>query len=121
MLNIFYVYKCVIVIFKMISVTKSASVQLKRVLGSHAYMFFGAKGGGCNGFKYELKPVDHASDSDEVVCVDDIPFVLCGKSIFLYIGTTIDWKTDTMGQRFVFENPSSSGSCGCGATFSVDD
>ena len=86
----------------MISVTKSASVQLKRVLGSHAYMFFGAKGGGCNGFKYELKPVDHASDSDEVVCVDDIPFVLCGKSIFLYIGTTIDWKNGHHGTTICF-------------------
>jgi len=45
---------------------------------------------------------------------------MCGKSTFLYIGTTIDWKEDYMGNRFDFTNPASTGTCGCGSTFSVD-
>lgn len=104
----------------MISITKAAQKPLKRVLGTHKAIFFGAKGGGCNGFQYDLKPTNHIEKTDEVVSIDNIPFVLCGKSTFLFIGTTIDWKEDYMGSRFEFENPSSSGTCGCGATFSVD-
>jgi len=46
--------------------------------------------------------------------------IVCGKSMFLVIGTEIDWKEDYMGSRFEFNNPNAKGMCGCGSTFSVD-
>ena len=103
----------------MISVTKSAIPQLKRVLGKSKFIMFGAKGGGCNGFEYILEPVETRSDKDElVVAAESLPILVCGSSMFLIMGTEIDWKEDVMGQRFEFTNPSASGTCGCGATFS---
>lgn len=35
------------------------------------------------------------------------------------LGTEIDWKEDTTGSRFVFDNPNANSMCGCGATFST--
>jgi iron-sulfur cluster assembly accessory protein len=93
---------------------------LKRILGGNKYILFGAKGGGCNGFEYILSPVDTRSDNDELVIVSDIPILVCHKSMFLIMGTEIHWKEDMMGQCFEFTNPSASGTCGCGATFSVN-
>jgi len=106
----------------MINLTKAAIPHIKRILGSHKAIFFGVKGGGCNGFEYVLKPTNEVNgeNMDDLVSIEKIPFVMCGKSTFLYIGTTIDWKEDYMGNRFDFTNPASTGTCGCGSTFSVD-
>jgi iron-sulfur cluster insertion protein len=34
-------------------------------------------------------------------------------------GSEIDYKEELMGSSFVINNPNSSGSCGCGRSFSV--
>jgi len=44
---------------------------------------------------------------------------VCNKSLFYLIGTHIEWKEDIMGNRFNFVNPNSTGTCGCGETFSI--
>ena len=107
----------------MIKATAAAIPQLKRILGASKALFFGAIGGGCNGFKYILKPTDivDGTNHDELVSVGGVPMVLCGKSMMLILGTEIDWTEDHMGSRFEFNNPVSSGQCGCGATFSVPE
>ena len=35
------------------------------------------------------------------------------------IGSRMDWKEDDFAAGFVFENPNSKGSCGCGESFTV--
>jgi iron-sulfur cluster assembly accessory protein len=104
----------------MITATAAALPHLRRVLGSYSALFFGAKGGGCAGFKYRLEPTSREPAAlDERVDLDGVPVLVCGKSGWLVVGTEIDWTEDTMGARFTFTNPNSSGGCGCGATFSA--
>ena len=103
----------------MITITKRAIPILKNILGTHKAIFFGAKSGGCSGFKYLLKPTNEIDEKDEVINISGMPFAICGRSQFLIIGTEIDWKEDYMGQRFDFINPLANGTCGCGSTFSV--
>ena len=98
---------------------KAAVPQLKNILKNNKYIFFGIKGGGCNGFKYILKPINKIDKKDIEIDVENIPIAICGKSLMYIIGTEIDWKEDYMGSRFVFNNPVASGTCGCGSTFSV--
>ena len=102
---------------------KAAVPQLKNILKNNKYIFFGIKGGGCNGFKYILEPINKF-DEKNVTFNDDlsnleVPIVVCNKSLMYIIGTEIDWKEDYMGSRFVFNNPVASGTCGCGTTFNV--
>ena len=53
----------------------------------------------------------------------DGPFtvtVVCDPKSYLYLnGTTIDYKDEIMGSGFVFNNPNSTSTCGCGSSFSV--
>ena len=46
--------------------------------------------------------------------------VVCDPKSYLYLtGTTIDYKDEIMGSGFVFNNPNSTSTCGCGSSFSA--
>ncbi len=105
----------------MIKVTEKAAKNIRRIIQNHKGIFFGIKGGGCHGFEYILKPTNEINGENvtTLTAVEDIPFVICEKSILFTFGTTIDWQDDVMGSRFVFNNPNSDSTCGCGNTFSI--
>ncbi len=105
----------------MIRVTSRALTELTRLTKVHKnkMIFFGAKGGGCNGFEYVLKPFDEPADHDEFVHFDGLTMVCCGASLHKIMGTEIDFVSDFQGSRFVYENPLATAQCGCGATFST--
>ncbi len=55
-----------------------------------------------------------ATDEDFTVTV------VCDPKSYLYLnGTTIDYKDEIMGSGFVFNNPNSTSTCGCGSSFSA--
>ena len=46
--------------------------------------------------------------------------VVCDPKSYLYLNsTTIDYKDEIMGSGFVFNNPNSTSTCGCGSSFSA--
>jgi len=106
-----------------INITKIAGKKLIDIARTHQTksILFSVKGGGCNGFGYKLKPIDDSTilPRDEIVKYEDINIVVCSKSIFHLLGTTIDFKKDIMGEGFDFKNPNAVSSCGCGTSFSV--
>lgn len=107
----------------MITLTSTAVRQLVKISRSEKVkqILFSVKGGGCNGFKYDISPMNFEPDDlDEVIHIHNgLNLVVDNKSIFYVVGTEIDWKNDIMGNRFEFNNPNASGTCGCGNTFSV--
>lgn len=84
-------------------------------------ILFSLKSGGCNGFEYKLEPIkssDNISKIDEKMKIDkEKDIYICGKSLMYLLGTKIDWEDDVMGSRFIFNNPLSKNSCGCGSSF----
>ncbi len=83
-------------------------------------LLIGVKGGGCNGYKYYIEPtVDKPNKNDEVIMIDDLKIIVCGKSLLHLLGTNVYWKNDIMGARIEFENPNAKTKCGCGDTFSI--
>ena len=110
----------------MITVTKSALTRLVRIARRSDVhnILFSVKGGGCNGFKYNLEPMKiEPKTNDEVVPLhSNLSLVVDAHSIFHLVGTTIDWKDDSiMGSRFDFTNPNAATKCGCGSTFSIQN
>ena len=117
-----------------ITLSKSAFQQFRRIHRETASkaIVFGLKGGGCNGFEYQLTPTNEelrAGDDLQIIRKDDrnrnkppsdedVVVHICGKSLMHVIGTHIDWKKDIMGESFKFDNPSAKASCGCGTSFS---
>ena len=84
------------------------------------YLRVGVKGGGCSGFSYILDLTGNIKDSDQIVSEEGGIKVICDSKSLLYInGTSIDFRDEVMGRGFVFDNPNSTASCGCGSSFSV--
>jgi len=89
------------------------------------YVRVGVKGGGCSGFQYILDLTENVQDSDEIFEQNSDTGqkikVACDPKSLLYLnGTTISFRDVSMAQRgFVFDNPNSTSSCGCGSSFSA--
>lgn len=106
----------------MLTVTRAAAAQLISSLQStgHRFVRFGVSGGGCHGLQYEFSKISAPEEGSSLIALDDDHSIeLCQKSEVFVFNTHIDWDESIMGNRFVFSNPQSSASCGCGKTFSV--
>lgn len=94
-------------------------------LSDRCGIFVSVKGGGCSGFEYAVEIIDRPSRfellrSGSKVIVSNGVRILTDEQSLMYIrGSTIDWKEVNLGYQFVFNNPLSTGSCGCGISFSA--
>lgn len=82
----------------------------------------GLKRKGCSGLSYEMSFVDSndISKSDEVIGTEyGDKVVIDSKAIMFLTGTQMDFIEETLGSRFVFNNPNQKSSCGCGKSFTV--
>ena len=103
-----------------VNITPFALSKLREILQSQSTkkILFFVKGGGCNGFNYNMKPTIAAKPIDEVVEIDnEHQMIVCGKSLIHVMGVTIDYRNTIMGSGFEFDNPNASGRCGCGKSF----
>lgn len=75
--------------------------------------------GGCSGFKYSLNIEEAALEDDIVLEVGHIKIFVDGFSLPYLNGVKIDYVTSMQGSGFSFENPNSTGGCGCGTSFNA--
>jgi len=75
---------------------------------------------GCSGYAYKL---DYAKNIDpmkyEVVEKDGIKIFIEPKATMFLIGSEMDYSTDKLSSRFVFNNPNEKSTCGCGESFNI--
>jgi iron-sulfur cluster assembly protein len=79
----------------------------------------GVQGGGCSGLSYNIRFEVHSDDHDHIFEFDDVRILVDPKSFIYLHGMTLDYQETLMQQGFVFVNPNSSKSCGCGTSFSA--
>lgn len=75
--------------------------------------------GGCSGFKYSLLIEDKPADDDTVISQGGYNLFVDPFSMQYLSGVTIDYVTSMQGSGFTFKNPSATGGCGCGSSFSA--
>ncbi len=75
-------------------------------------------GGGCAGFQYDLY-FDEPAEGDQMFESNSVRLVSDPMSFMYLMGTTIDYVEGLQGAGFKFNNPNTTGSCGCGSSFSV--
>ncbi len=76
---------------------------------------------GCNGHEYVYEPTDEdPTETDNIVEDGSHKVLIAPKDELFLIGSTLNWIQDTFVSRFDFENPSVTGSCGCGESVSFD-
>ena len=108
----------------LISITSNAVDQIKKILldapiGKDS-LLVGIDKSGCSGYSYKL---DFANSSDfknyEIIDKEGAKILIDPKATMYLLGSTMDYKTDRLSSRFVFENPNEKGTCGCGESFSI--
>ena len=78
----------------------------------------GVQGGGCSGLSYNIRFDTQPRERDRVFQFGDVRVFVDPKSFIYLHGMTLDYQETLMQQGFVFVNPNSTKSCGCGSSFS---
>lgn len=106
-----------------ISFTESAVDKMRQVVGEQEEDFSGIRvaveAGGCSGFQYAMKLEKGSREGDEVFDFNDIRVFVDEQSQIYLDGATVDYVSNWKGEGFEFKNPNSTGTCGCGESFSA--
>ena len=106
----------------MIEVTEKAISKVKSLLEQENKQDHGLRvavmGGGCSGFQYGLTFESTEQENDTVLEFDGLKIYVDAMSKNHLQGATIDFVDTLEGSGFKIENPNSTGSCGCGNSFS---
>ena len=107
---------------KEIKFTDKALKQIDNLLAKKdkgSFFRIAIKGGGCSGFQYGFKLEDHFEDDDTFLKKEEFSVVIDPLSMQYIFGSTLDYKEDLEGSRFVIDNPNAVTTCGCGSSFSI--
>jgi iron-sulfur cluster assembly protein len=104
--------------------TKKAEDKVKAIMSEQPEPYAGLRiqvvGGGCSGFQYRMGFDKNFNDQSDAVFEFDGLRVFVDKQSLLYMdGAEVDYVEGLHGAGFKFNNPNSTGSCGCGSSFSV--
>ena len=107
-----------------ISITSKAADQIKKILSNapngEDSIVVGVDKSGCSGYSYKL---DFAKSTEvknfEIITKDDVKILIDPKATMFLLGSTMDYRTDKLSSRFIFENPNEKSTCGCGESFSI--
>lgn len=108
-----------------VSITERAAKEVQRVIQENnmpeeTWVRIGAKGGGCSGMTYVLDfDQNGPTEFDLTFEQHGVKVIIDKKSSFFMAGTTLDFNDGLLNRGFVFQNPTATGTCGCGTSFST--
>lgn len=105
-----------------VTITEVAAQRVKNFLdarGKGLGLRLGVRTTGCSGLAYVLEFVDELNDDDEVFEEQGVKIIVDGKSIVYLDGTQLDFVKEGLNEGFKFNNPNTTGECGCGESFNV--
>ena len=106
-----------------ISLTQEAVDRIKTLVsqrgGATLGIRVGVKSSGCTGLAYTFEYVDLELKGDEKIEQGGVVVYIDSKALLYLFGTTLDFVETDLESGFVFKNPNSKGSCGCGESFYV--
>lgn len=105
----------------LITLSEKAITHLKTLLNQPEpkLIRISVKNRGCSGLVYDLQYITKPEKFDEIVEQNGVKVVIDSKALFSIVGSEMDWMDDKLSSRFVFKNPNSKGTCGCGESFMV--
>ncbi|MGD0190387.1 MAG: iron-sulfur cluster assembly accessory protein [Rhizomicrobium sp.] len=108
---------------KPIRLSDAAAARLKTIManaeGRYAGVRVGVTNGGCAGMSYTMDYAESANPFDEIVEDRGVKIFIEPKAIMFLLGTEMDFVSDKLAARFVFNNPNQTAACGCGESVSI--
>ena len=107
-----------------LNLTESAITEVKKFIeaedaGPEAGLRIRVVPGGCSGFSYSMQIEDGPRQGDDILEQGGLKVFVDMFSRQYLEGVQVDYVNSVMGSGFTFSNPNSTGSCGCGSSFSV--
>ena len=107
-----------------ITISDNAATQIKNIIANASEDVLGVlidvDKSGCSGYAYKL---DYAKknniDKHEIIESKGVKVFIEPKATIFLIGSEMDYATDKISSRFVFNNPNEKSSCGCGESFNI--
>ena len=109
---------------EILSITDRASAQIKKIINSAPAntegILVGVDKSGCSGYSYKIDFVGKEDVSKlDFVMKNGIKVFIDPKATMFLIGSEMDYSSDKLSSRFVFNNPNEKNTCGCGESFSI--
>ncbi len=107
-----------------LSITEKAANQIKKLVsnapeGINA-LLIGVDKSGCSGYAYKMDFVKVSEvEKFDLVERDGVKIYIDPKATMFLMGSEMDYQTDKLSSRFVFNNPNQKSTCGCGESFSI--
>ncbi len=107
----------------MLQLTDRAVEKVKELMAKESKDGFGLRvavqGGGCSGFQYGLSYENESTENDHVLGFNGLEVFVDAMSNLHLDDVTIDYVDSLSGSGFKINNPKATGTCGCGASFSM--
>lgn len=104
-----------------LTLSQAASAKVKSLMTQHGLangvLRVEVQEGGCSGYKYELRIVDRAEDTDWQNQQDGVNIAVDQTGLEQINGMEIDYVDALNDAGFKFNNPNASQGCGCGKSF----
>ncbi len=108
---------------KAMRLTDAAAARIRDIVagagGRYQGVRVGVTNGGCAGMSYTMDYAESAQPLEEVVEDKGVKIFIDPKAILFLIGTEMDFVSEKLGARFVFNNPNQTAACGCGESVSI--
>ncbi|GAA0532042.1 iron-sulfur cluster assembly accessory protein [Rhizomicrobium palustre] len=108
---------------KAVRLSDAAAARIQEIMenaeGKYLGLRVGVKNGGCAGMSYTMDYAESAEPLEEVIEDKGVKVFIDPKAILFLIGTEIDFVTEKLGARFVFNNPNQTAACGCGESVTI--
>ncbi len=108
---------------KPVKLSESAATRIREIMegsdGAYEGVRVGVTNGGCAGMSYTMDYADKAAPFDEVIEDKGVKIFIDPKAIMFLLGTEMDFVSDKLAARFVFNNPNQTAACGCGESVSI--
>ena len=107
-----------------LTITDKAAEQIKKILltapeGTDS-LLVGVDKTGCNGYSYILNFAKSSEYKNyEITSEFGVKVLIDPKATMFLLGSVMDYQTDKLSSRFVFNNPNEKNTCGCGESFSI--
>ena len=107
----------------LLTITTNAANQIKQIISNSKEKCLGVKidvdKTGCSGYAYKMDYAFEDIEGFDIVEDKGVKIFIEPKAIMFLVGSEMDYKTDKLSSRFVFNNPNEKSTCGCGESFSI--
>ena len=105
-----------------ITLTEKAAQQISKQLakrGKGLGLGLGVKKAGCSGFTYVIEYADKLDENDRIFEQHGVKVIVKANALELLDGVEVDYTREGLNEAFRFNNPKSTGTCGCGESFTI--